>query len=94
MSCVYTGYFPALLSTVRNMPMAGEAGVFEKLAQTGVPVAAVFGQDDVTIPIAHGEELKSVIPDAQVDVLDGADHGLVYKKYDKVGPMFVSFFQD
>ena len=89
----YKGYFPALLSTLRHLGMSGRDDTFSKLAATAVPVKAMYGTEDLTVPSSNAEKLKSLIPTAQVSVLNGADHGFPYKRNNEVNPALIEFFR-
>lgn len=89
----YRGYFPALLSTYRHMPMQGRAETFQRAAATGTPIKAVFGDADTVVPISSAERLKAVAPSITVNVIEGGTHGLNYMRYDEMNPMLLSFFR-
>ena len=89
----YAGYFPALLSTLRHLEMSDQDGLFSKLAVTAVPVMALYGPEDVTVPSKNAKKLKSLIPTAQISVLNSGDHGFPYKRYNQVNPVLTDFFE-
>ena len=88
----YKGYSGALLSTLRHMPLTGREATFEALAQTGVPVMAVFGTDDATIRVSSAEKLQLLVPDADVRLVEGGTHGLNYQRHADVNPWLVDWF--
>jgi pimeloyl-ACP methyl ester carboxylesterase len=88
----YRGYFPALLSTMRNLPMSDRDDVFSRVEAAGVPVMAVFGVDDQTVPIASAARLKAAAPDAVVHEVEGGGHGVNYQRHDEIGPMLAGWF--
>ena len=95
----YKGYFQALLSTLRNLKMTDRDDLFVALAETGIPVVAVFGENDPTIPVQAAERLRALMPIADVRVLydnpdkqSDADHGLNYKEFEIINPWLVEFF--
>jgi len=89
----YRGYFHALLSTIRHMPLNDRDDSFKALAATGLPVMGVFGTDDPTVLIASADRLRTAVPAARVEVIDGADHGLNYKRHKDVNPLLMAFFE-
>lgn len=89
----YRGYGRALLSTFRHFPMKDRRDTFAALAGTGIPVAAVFGDADPTVLISSADELSAVLPEAQVHVIEGGDHGLNYKRFDEVNPVLTDWFE-
>ncbi|MEL6829377.1 MAG: alpha/beta hydrolase [Pseudomonadota bacterium] len=88
----YRGYGEALLSTLRRMPMAGQASVFERLGATNVPVAAVFGEADQTVLIASASEMADILPEADIRIVPEAGHGLNYQNHDVVNPWLLGWF--
>jgi pimeloyl-ACP methyl ester carboxylesterase len=88
----YRGYGRALLSTFRHFPMRGRDATFRALDATGIPVAAVFGTADPTVLIASAGQLAAVVTDAEIHILDGADHGLNYKRHAEVNPLLTDWF--
>lgn len=89
----YKGYGRALLSTFRHFPMRGRENTYAALAATGIPAAAVFGTNDPTVLIASANQMKGVMPDAAIHVLEGADHGLNYKRHKEVNPLLTGWFE-
>ncbi|WP_422363529.1 alpha/beta fold hydrolase [Pyruvatibacter mobilis] len=90
----YRGYFHALLSTMRHMKLTGRENTFARLAETGLPVAALFGADDPTVLVSSAARLEETVPAATVHVLEGADHGLNYKRHADANPLLVTFFTE
>lgn len=90
----YRGYGRALLSTFRHFPMQERADTYRALAATGIPVAAMFGTADPTVLIASADLFREVVPQAEVHILEGADHGLNYKRHDEVNPVLTGWFSD
>jgi class 3 adenylate cyclase/pimeloyl-ACP methyl ester carboxylesterase len=59
------------------------AGFLESLLDTDatelarrieVPTLVIHGQEDTSIPLAHGRDLASLIPGARFEIIKGADH--------------------
>lgn len=90
----YKGYLPALLSSLRHMPMAGRAETFARVRELGVPVMAVFGDADATVLVSSAAKLQAQIPGADVRVLAGAGHGLNYQRHEDVNPMLIEWFAE
>lgn len=90
----YRGYLQALLSSLRHMPMSGREETFERVADTGIPVLAIYGAKDETVLISSAERLQALIPDADVRVLEEGEHGLNYQHHKTVNPWLVEFFLD
>lgn len=88
----YSGYFPALLSTLRHLEMTDRDETFEAVAQTAIPVFAVFGEVDPVIPIEAASQLREIIPSADVRELSGANHQLNYQDFEIINPWMIEFF--
>ncbi|MBU3919158.1 MAG: alpha/beta fold hydrolase [Alphaproteobacteria bacterium] len=89
----YKGYGRALLSTFRHFPMSAREDTFRALAATGIPVAAVFGDQDPTVLVSRVEKFRAAVPQAAVHVLEGGDHGLNYKRHKDVNPVLTGWFE-
>jgi len=90
----YRGYLPAILSTWHHLPMRDRDDIFGQAAATGVPMMALFGGKDPTIDSKSIERLRRVAPDARIEVIQEADHGLAYELFDTVNPMLIAFFSN
>lgn len=89
----YRGFGRALLSSFRHFPMQGRDDTFAALAASGMPVAAVFGTADPTVLISSADKMRAVMPEADVHVLEGADHGLNYKRHREANPILTAWFE-
>ena len=81
----YRGYLPALLSSLRHTLKGPIPAIHKQLADTGVPVAAIWGRDDTVIPISGLGTLAQWNRRAQQEVIEGAGHGLIYTHTEQVG---------
>lgn len=88
----YRGYLQALLSTLRHMPMADREETFQRLAATGVPVLAIYGDADETVLVSSAGKLESLLPDADVRIVEGGEHGLNYQMHGQINPWLVDWF--
>jgi pimeloyl-ACP methyl ester carboxylesterase len=88
----YRGYFRALLSSYRHLPMRDQDEVFARLGDTGVPIMAVFGDQDTTVPPESARRLEALIPSARVEILPEGEHGLNYQMHEITNPMLVNYF--
>ncbi len=88
----YRGYLQALLSTLRHMPMSGREETFERLAQTEVPVLAIYGDADATVLVSSAATLEQLMPNADVRIVEGGEHGLNYQMHTLVNPWLVDWF--
>ena len=88
----YKGYGRALLSTFRHFPLQDRQTTYSELAATGIPVAAMFGDQDPTVLISSAEKFQALVPNARVHILEGADHGLNYKRHGEANPVLTDWF--
>ncbi|MEQ9505929.1 MAG: alpha/beta fold hydrolase [Hyphomonas sp.] len=88
----YRGYGRALLSTLRHFPLDKRDDTYTALAATGIPVAAMFGDKDPTVLISSAEKFQALVPNAEVHILEGADHGLNYKRHTEANPILSDWF--
>lgn len=88
----YKGYFEALLSSYRHLPLRDRDEAFVRAAQNGIPMLAIFGDADETIPIASADQLASIVPEATIEVIKGGTHGLNFQMFDVVNPLLSGFF--
>ena len=88
----YRGYLQALLSTLRHMPMAGRQDTFQRLAATGVPTLAIYGDADETVLVSSAAKLEALMPNADVRVVEGGEHGLNYQMHELVNPWLGDWF--
>ena len=88
----YRGYLQALLSTLRHMPMTAREATFQRLAMTDVPVLAIYGDADETVLISSAGTLQTLMPAADVRIVEGGEHGLNYQMHDLINPWLVEWF--
>ena len=88
----YRGYLDALLSTLRHMPLQGREQTYARLAQTGLPTLAIFGQMDETVPLASAQILSRLMPDGDIKVIENGTHGLNYQRHREINPILNQFF--
>lgn len=88
----YRGYLQALLSTLRHMPMSGRDLTFQQLAATGVPVLAIYGDRDETVLVSSAATLADLLPDGDIRIVEGGEHGLNYQMHTLVNPWLVDWF--
>ena len=88
----YRGYLQALLSTFRHMPMSGREDTFTRLAETGVPVLAIYGDADETVLVSSADKLETLMPTADIRIVEEGAHGLNYQQHSLVNPWLVAWF--
>ncbi|MEL7092055.1 MAG: alpha/beta hydrolase [Pseudomonadota bacterium] len=78
------GYFPAALSSLRGVLRASLKAEHTAIADAGVPVLAVWGENDDLITPAAQDQLAAWNPDAAQAVIAGSGHGVTYTHTDDV----------
>ncbi len=69
-----SGFFRALHRTMRHGMLGDQRPVFAALGRTAVPVLAVWGKEDATVPVAQAEILRQLVPQARVEIIPEAGH--------------------
>jgi pimeloyl-ACP methyl ester carboxylesterase len=75
---IYAGHEDAVLETLRSFPYYATREHYARAGKLGIPVFVTWGADDKTYPVAQTEILTRLIPQAQVRVLPGVSHSIVY----------------
>lgn len=87
------GYLPGVLSSMRQLVARDMAPEHAKIAAAGVPVLAIWGEADASVPLSSMARLAEVNPDAWHHQVDGADHGLVHNRPGEVGAEILRFLK-
>lgn len=85
----FKGYTDALLSTLRNYPMADLSADYAKVGALGIPVYAIWGTADSTVPFSGAELAKLEIPHLEVFPVEGAEHSVTYSRADLVNSILL-----
>jgi pimeloyl-ACP methyl ester carboxylesterase len=80
----YRGFIPSVLASMRGIMTDDLSADHYKLHHEGVPVLAVWGRKDQTIPISAMGRLATVSRSTKQEVMDDAGHGLPYTHSDAV----------
>ncbi len=76
----FKGYTDALLSTLRNYPMADLSDDYARVGASGIPVYAIWGTLDSTVPFSGAELAKIEIPGLEIFPIEGAEHSVTYAR--------------
>ncbi|MBD3665613.1 alpha/beta fold hydrolase [Sulfitobacter aestuariivivens] len=80
----FKGYLPAVLSSLRGILARPMKDTHHTIRDAKVPVLAIWGGEDTTIPLSAIGLLTEWNRDATQEVIDGAGHGLPYTHTDEV----------
>lgn len=84
----------SLLSQLRHLPIEGPAGAYRYVGASDIPVLAILGEQDATIPrAAAAAALRAVVPDAEIVVLERASHALVFDDAARLAPLVRAFVE-
>lgn len=87
----YKGFMRAILSTIRSGMLDSYIHVYESLGKIGKPILLLWGRNDNTIPLAHGETLCAAIPRIEFQVIEKCGHIPHYEKPEVVDPILLRF---
>jgi pimeloyl-ACP methyl ester carboxylesterase len=80
--------FEKLVTVWRTQPRHGSA----ELMRVAAPTLLLLGDNDV-LTIEHAAEMRRAIPTAQLAVVPGADHGLMFARPDLVNRLILEFLE-
>lgn len=83
----------ALLSTLRNMPLADFTERYAELGRTTLPIEVIWGRDDEVTPFANSALAMHLLPKARLDPIDGAGHLAHYEQPDLVMDRLLPFLR-
>ena len=73
--------------------LTGKDVTDSQLTQLKMPVLVVWGAEDRIFPLAQGRKMHSLIPQSQLEVVDGCGHLAPAQCADKIGPKVVEFLK-
>jgi pimeloyl-ACP methyl ester carboxylesterase len=79
------GFVPAILASLRGMLKGDAEAEHRRVADAGLPVLAIWGREDVVIPLSARDVLARWNPQARHVVVEGAGHGLPFTHSTAVG---------
>lgn len=88
------GFFPAVLSSFRNMLAQTQEVAHRRLAKLRVPVVAIWGGKDDVIPLEGLGRLAEWNRNAKQEVVDEADHGLPFTHAHEVSEIIKSVLRE
>lgn len=89
----YRGYGDALLSTMRYYPLTGADAFFAKVGESEMPVLAIWGEADETVPYENAEKLMSLMPQAQLRSYSGTGHNIAFARPGLVSGLIEDFLK-
>lgn len=89
----YRGYSEGQLNTFRNYDVQNRLASYDALGRAGLPVTAIWGTADTTVPFAHSAELVKRVPQTKLVPIDGEEHGLPMRTPDAMVAIVLPFLQ-
>ncbi|APE44902.1 alpha/beta hydrolase [Sulfitobacter alexandrii] len=80
----YRGFTPAVLASLRGILSDTMEAEHRKLHAAGLPVLAIWGEEDKVIPAECIGTLAAWSRNAEHEVIEGAGHGLTYTHADEI----------
>ncbi|MEQ1756521.1 MAG: alpha/beta hydrolase [Micropepsaceae bacterium] len=72
----YRGFAEGQLNTLRHYDLQDRLTSYEVVGRSGLPVLAIWGTADKTVPFAHSKELLTRLPQAKLVPIEGKPHNL------------------
>lgn len=76
-----------------NSMLTGNDTTDAQLPQLTMPVLIVWGSEDHIFPLAQGQKMHQLIPQSQLEVIDGCGHLAPAQCADKMGPKVEEFLK-
>ena len=89
----YRGYFQAILSTWRNLPMSDCDKEFRHVSATGTPVLGLFGGQDATIGADSPDRLRTAVPSTEIKIVNDGNHNMLYQMHETISPLILTFLR-
>ena len=82
-----------LHAIIRQDQAGRQHNVCDRLGEIREPVLIIHGSEDRAVPLLRGQELQRRLPNAQLQVFEGAGHQVHSEHFDAVLPMILDFVQ-
>ncbi len=88
------GFGRAILSTMRNDALGENKAIYERVAETKIPILLVWGRDDKTVPFDQAEVLLASLKHARFCPISQSGHIPHYENADEVNPIILDFLKN
>ena len=89
----YRGCIESLLSTIRNFDMFSTLEMDTRLGERDNPVLVIWGKQDGVVSFSGTENLKKVLPQAELVSIEDGTHDITFRRPTKVGKVLSKFIQ-
>ena len=87
----YKGFLRSMVSTMRHFPLTTLQAQYEVVGKQGLPVAAIWGDQDTVVPVWQADLVKNAVPHLQLHVIKGGYHSVPFIQVDEAGPILARF---
>lgn len=88
----YRGFKRALLSTLRQGVIEDQSHIYRQVNSMDIQTLVFWGRYDKTFPVTTVEKVKSILPAAEIHIVDEAGHAAHYEQPGRVNAKMISFF--
>ncbi len=88
----YCGFKRALLSTLRQGVIEEQIQIYRQIHVLNIPTLVFWGKYDKTFPVETAERAQSILPAAEIHIVDYAGHAAHYEQPEQVNGKLISFF--
>lgn len=82
-----------LVHRIIDSMLTGRDVTDAELPQLKMPVLIVWGSEDHIVPLAEGEKMHQLVPQSQLDVVQGCGHLAPVQCADRIGPVVDAFLK-
>ena len=87
----YRGFNESLLSTIRNFNLFDVRNMYESLSSKGIPMLALWGDDDGVVPYSGSSEFDRIFPLGKMIKIEGGTHDITYRQPSVIGGEVIQF---
>ncbi|HIE25356.1 MAG TPA: alpha/beta hydrolase [Anaerolineales bacterium] len=88
-----SGFGRAILSTMRNDALSENRAVYERVAETNIPVLLVWGEEDKTVPYTQSVQMQASLKHARFHAIPNGGHIPHYENAAEVNPIILDFLK-
>lgn len=86
-------HLPIVFEKIKALWPSGPKMTPDELSRVTAPTLVILADDDV-LTVEHAATMAATLRDAQLAVVPGTDHGLLFEKPDLVSRLFLDFLAD
>lgn len=90
----YRGYAESQLDIFRNYDLQNRLEAYDAVGRSRLPVMAIWGTTDTTVPFALSEELTRRVPQTRLVPVEGQPHGLPIRMPQEMVAIVLPYLQE